>query len=199
MQREPTFAEDQVSGVIFDTLCKPTSYLGIQVQSSDLPTRDSCQRNIRPMKSGGTLIVSDETDVALRTSNWSEGWGSFTTSKRFCNLLWKFLFPLDLLSETRLDCFGCLHSGRDHQLRRQLWVAFSHQIVGSFMQLDTILFPAFPPISHYCIQTFRVLLNSFKQQLILLIGGQQWKTDGSLHDNNSSKNILRKETVSSPA
>jgi hypothetical protein len=37
------------------------------------------------------------------------------------------------------------------------------------------------------------LTNSFKQHIVLFNGWQQWKADGSLHDNDFSTNILRKE------
>jgi hypothetical protein len=58
------------------------------------------------------------------------------------------------------------------------------------MQLDAVLFSLFPSISRYGIETLCVLLNSFKQHSLLFVGGQQWKADGSLHDNNFSTNIL---------
>jgi hypothetical protein len=41
------------------------------------------------------------------------------------------------------------------------------------------------------------LLNSFKQHTILFSGWQQWEADGSLHENNFSTNILRRERLSS--
>jgi len=118
---------------------------------------------------------------ALRAPNWFENWSGFTPSEGFCNFLRKFLFPLDLPRESRLDCFGCLHSGGDHQLRRQLWIGISQWIVGRFMQRNTVLLLMPPSVSCHCIETCRVLLNGFKQHIILFSGGQQWKADGSLH------------------
>src|SRR5436309_11374 len=96
MQPEPAFAKDQVGAVVFNTLCEQLSCVGIEMQSNDLPTYNSCQRNVIPIEGVATMIISDGANVALRASNWFEGWSRFSTSERFCNLLWKFLFPLDL-------------------------------------------------------------------------------------------------------
>ena len=190
MQPEPAFAEDQVCAVVFNAVCEQTPSIRIEMHSNNLPASNSRQRNAIPVKGVGTLIISNGTDVALRASNWLERWRGFATSEGPCNFLWKFPFLFDFPRESRLDCFSCLYSGGDHQLRWQAWVGFSQWIVGCLMQLNPILFPVLPSISRYGIETFCVLLNSFKQHSLLIVGGQQWKADGSLHETDFSTNIL---------
>jgi len=41
MQPEPAFAKDQVRTVVFNTLCKQTLCIGIEMQTNDLPTSNS--------------------------------------------------------------------------------------------------------------------------------------------------------------
>ena len=190
VQPKPALADDQVSTIVFNTLCKQTSCIRIEMYTNHLPACDSCQRNTVPIKSIRSLVVSNGTDAASGTSNWLERWSGFATSEGPCNFLWKFPFLFDFPRESRLDCFSCLYSGGDHQLRWQAWVGFSQWIVGCLMQLNPILFPVLPSISRYGIETFCVLLNSFKQHSLLIVGGQQWKADGSLHETNFSTNIL---------
>ncbi len=190
MQPEPALAKDQVRTVILNALCEQTPSIRIEMHSNNLPASNSRQRNAIPVKGVGTLIISNGTDVALRASNWLERWRGFATSEGPCNFLWKFPFLFEFPRESRLDCFSCLYSGGDHQLRWQAWVGFSQWIVGCLMQLNPILFPVLPSISRYGIETFCVLLNSFKQHSLLIVGGQQWKADGSLHETDFSTNIL---------
>ena len=172
IQPESAFAKDQIRAIECNALRKQSPCIRIQVQFNNLSASNRSQRNTVLMIGIGTGVIANRADIALGALNRFENWIGFATSMSLRNLLRKLSFFFDLPRESRPDCFGCLRSGRDHQLSRQPWKCFSQRIVCCLMQLHTILFSVFPSKICHSIEAFCILQNGFKQYIELFYGWQ---------------------------
>lgn len=181
MQPEPAPAIDQVSTVKAYALFQQANRIRIQLQRQQLPAMSRCQRNAISKDCIRTLVISNGTVFTFGTTHWFEGWSRFPESQGLCNLLGIFPLPFHLPSQRRLDRFCCFRSGRNYQLGRQLWVVCAQWIVSRLVQFHAILFTLLPTVHSNGIEAGRILLHGFRQNCMLLLCGQKWKTDRALH------------------
>ena len=132
-----------------------------------------------PLDPVRTLVITDTSDLTVRTSNRLESRNGLALLLGFLNLFGICLFLLGLPGKSRFHGFSGLDTGRTDQLSRQIRVLRSQRIVRAFVQLHTIVTGRGKALVGNGIKASRMLLKGCLEYACLL---RRW---GELHGNRS--------------